>query len=106
MSVRVARTGAPESPPVTTAGVVGASDEVRTFTKYARPVFVCNSHATEALFVKVNAINASNTDFHFKILAGVSLDVSAEGLLNVDFVSLFYVATAAYTDVKVSGWLP
>lgn len=115
MSSTNTRSGEPLVPVITTAGVVGTSDQVRRFfigetnggqRTYARPCIVANAHATETLYVLVNEEDASATNYLVRIPALTHLDVSFTGLVNVEFVSLFYTATAAYTDVLVRGWDP
>ncbi|MHC4508021.1 MAG: hypothetical protein ACYTAO_03555 [Planctomycetota bacterium] len=97
------RTGAPIAAAVTTAGTPGAVTEVRTFASPARPVYVTNCNATDDLYVKVNAADASTSDFLVKLVAGQAVELSSVGILNVQTVSLYY-ATAAYSDAKVVGW--
>lgn len=97
---------------VTTSGVVGASDQVWHFRQpeaagglpvYVRPCWVSNKHGTISIYVKVNEIDASDTDHHIIIAPGQTRDVSEGGQVNVNFVSVYIAATAAYTDVQVHG---
>ena len=97
------RTGAPIAAAITTAGPPGSVTEVRTFPSPARPVYVTNCHATDDLYVKVNAADASSTDFLVKLGASQAVELSTRGVLNVKTVSLYY-ATAAYASAKVVGW--
>lgn len=103
MSASANRTGAPIAATITTPGTPGSVTEVRTFTSPARPVYATNCHATEDLHVKVNAADASTTDFLVKLAAGQGVELSSLGILNVQTVSLYY-ATAAYANAKVVGW--
>lgn len=98
---------------VVTAGVVGTSPEVYDFhtgevaggaKQYVRPCILTNKHATINMYVKVNEANASDTDHHFLLKALSSLDVSVGGIVNVDTVSVYIAATAAFTDLQVHGW--
>jgi hypothetical protein len=66
-------------------------------------VYVTNCHATDDLYVKVNAADAGTTDFLVKLVAGQAVELSSVGILNVQTVSLYY-ATAAYSNAKVVGW--
>jgi len=107
MSAKANRNGPPVTPATTTAGTPATDDRVVTFEVYTRPCVVCNGEATDPLYVKVNAAPASNTDFHFKILAGESLDVSFQGIVNVNSLSLYYANVAsAYAKAVVYGWTP
>lgn len=107
------RVGAPANPVITTEGLPGTSDQVRTFRDdngapaYARPCVITNMHATEDLYVAgANEEGASPTNFMVKLAAGQAVDVSMDGRVNVSSVS-FYFATADYEDfVQVRGWLP
>ncbi len=103
MSASANRTGAPIAAVVTTAGTPGSVTEVRTFDSPARPVYVTNCDATDDLFVKVNAADASATDFLVKLVAGQAVELSSLGILNVQTVSLYF-ATGAYAGAKVIGW--
>lgn len=103
MSASANRTGAPIAAVISTAGTPGSVTEVRTFDSPARPVYVTNCDATDDLFVKVNAADASTTDFLVKLAARQAVELSSLGILNVQTVSLYY-ATAAYTSAKVVGW--
>lgn len=115
MSSTNTRSGEPITPVTTTVGVVGTSDDVRRFfigetangqRTYVRPCIIANAHATEPLYVLVNEEAATATNYLVRIPALTHLDVSFTGLVNVEFVSLFYAATAAYTDALVRGWDP
>jgi hypothetical protein len=66
-------------------------------------VYVTNCHATDDLYVKVNAANAGTTDFLVKLVAGQGVELSTNGVLNVQTVSLYY-AVGAYASAKVVGW--
>jgi hypothetical protein len=108
MSRDAIRVGSGIQPEVTTVGVPGASDDVRTFQdngnpRYARPCFVTNTHATDTLYVLPNEIDCSPTDYLAKLAPGQAVDISVEGQLNINFVSLYY-ATAAYSAALVRGW--
>ncbi len=103
MSANANRTGAPIAAAITTAGTPGSVTEVRTFASPARPVYVTNCDATDDLFVKVNAADASSTDFLVKLTPGQAVELSSLGILNVQTVSLYYGASA-YTGAKVIGW--
>jgi hypothetical protein len=97
------RTGAPIAAATTTAGTPGSVTEVRTFASPARPVYVTNCDTGDVLYVKVNAADASTTDYLVKLVAGQAVELSSLGILNVQSVSLYY-ATAAFTNAKVVGW--
>lgn len=103
MSASANRTGAPVAAAITTAGTPGSVTEVQTFASPARPVYVTNCHATDDLYVKVNAADAGTADFLVKLAAGQAVELSSLGVLNVQTVSLYY-ATAAYSNAKVVGW--
>jgi len=103
MGANANRTGAPIAAAITTAGTPGSATEVRTFDRPARPVYVTNCHASDILYVKVNADDAGDTDFLVKLVAGQAVELSSRGILNVQTVSLYY-ATAAYSNAKVVGW--
>lgn len=103
MSASANRTGAPIAAAITTAGTPGSVTEVRTFPSPARPVYATNCHASDDLYVKVNAADAGTADFLVKLAAGQAVELSSLGVLNVKTVSLYY-ATAAYTNAKVVGW--
>ena len=111
MSAGKTRVGAPITPVITTAGVPGTSDQVRTFQDaggrpaYARPCVITNMHATADLFVLVNEEGASDVNFLRRIPAQEAVDMSFHGRLNVNLVSLYY-ASAAYSNVQVRGWQP
>lgn len=111
MSATSNRHGAPIQPDITTTGTPGALDQVRTFRDaalrplYVRPCVVTNLHATEDLFVLINEENASDVNYLRKVPAGEAIDFSFTGRLNVNFVSLYYVA-AAYSNAQVRGWTP
>ena len=103
MSSNANRAGAPVAAAVSTVGTPGASDEVRTFSLPARPVYVTNCNASDDLYVKVNDVDASSTNFLVKLTPGQAVELSSRGILNVQSVSLYY-ATAAYSSAKVVGW--
>ena len=115
MSSTNTRSGEPLVPVITTIGVVGTSDDVRRFfigetangqKTYVRPCIIANDHATEPLYVLVNEEGATDEDYLVRIAGGAHTDVSFDGLVNVDFVSLYYAATATYADALVRGWDP
>ncbi len=103
MSANANRTGAPVAAAITTAGTPGSVTEVRTFASPARPVYVTNCEGAEALFVKVNAADASATDYLVKLATGETAELSQGGIVNVQSVSLYFAA-AAYAKAKVVGW--
>lgn len=105
MSSDQTRSGAPQSATITTAGTPGSSDQVRTFTPYARPAYVTNMHATDDLYVKINEEGAADDDFVISVSAGQAVEITSRGIVNVTKVSLYY-ASAAYSNAKVTGWTP
>ena len=109
MSRNAIRVGAPVQPTVTTPGSPGTSDQVRTFLSpdgrdvYTRPCFITNTDGADTLFILVNEIDASNVNYLAKLAPGQAVDISVEGQIDVNFVSLYY-ASAAYTAALVRGW--
>jgi hypothetical protein len=66
-------------------------------------VYVTNCEGAEDLFIKVNAADASATDYLVKLATGKTVELSSLGILNVQSVSLYFAA-AAYAKAKVVGW--
>ena len=111
MSRNAVRTGPGIAGTVTTAGTPGASDEVRNFLNssnkpvYCRPCVVVNTHASDVLYVLPNSVDCSPTNYLAKCAAGQAVDISIEGQIDVETVSLYY-ATAAYSAALAWGWIP
>lgn len=100
------RSGVPVTPTITTTGVPGTSDQVRTFVgQYVRPCVVTNTDPTNVVYVLVNEEDASVTAFMVSLAALQAVDVSFGGRVNVASVSL-YMAAGAYSSILVKGWLP
>jgi len=105
MSRSAVKSGAPTQPTSTTTGTPGASDEVLEFLKtFARPCFVTNTSATDDLFVLPNEAGCSPSNFLVKLAPLQAVDISVEGQICVNNVSLYY-AVAAYSAALVRGWV-
>lgn len=126
MSANANRVGASLTPVATTVGVVGTSDRVVEFQYdssqivgaearpiVARPVYVTNLDVANALFIKINGTDAdpaSATSFDIRIpamtAAGVdtTMEITANGVINVGTLSLFYAAAGDFANAVVRGW--
>lgn len=118
MSASANKVGASIAPVVTTAGTVGTTDRVVEFRSggraiWVRPVFVTNLDTANALFVKINgsdANSASATDFDIRIpamtAAGIDTtrEITADGIINVQTLSIFYAAAGDFDNAVIRGW--
>ncbi len=107
------RTGAPSTPDTTTAGVEGASAMEVEFRKnastpsYARPCIINNINAdSEVIYVKVNETGATATDYHYRLAAYATQDLSLTGQVAVATVSIYAGANSPYDTLKIFGWEP
>jgi len=105
MSRNAVRTGPAVIATTTTTGTPGSTDEVRSFVgRYARPCFVTNGHGTEYLYVLPNDINCDTSNFLTRVTPGEAVDISFEGQIDIQSVSLFFLS-ASYSYAVVRGWL-
>ncbi len=103
------RTGTPQTPTTTTDGSVNTTAREVQFQSsdglvtYARPCVVTNTDGTNVLYVKVNDTSATAADFLVSVPVLGHVDVSFEGRLNVQNLSLWYAAGDLDTAL-VRGW--
>lgn len=90
---------------VTTAGTAGASARVintnqGAYKEFHRPIIIQNLDGTNALFVKINDTDASETDCHIRLGANERIKID---FVNVQILSL-YMEAGAYTTAMIHGW--
>jgi len=74
---------------------------------YARPCFINNINAnSEVIYVLVNETGATATNYHYRLAAYGTQDLSLGGQVDVATVSIYAAGNSPYDTLKVFGWTP
>lgn len=105
MSTARVRGGPAEEPTQDSGGLPGSSARELSFVSYACPCYV-TAIGADVTYIKLNATGATDSNYDMVIYGTGERELSADGIINIEKVSLYQAGGGDYDKVRVTGWPP